>query len=238
MNYNSESSNQDVVSEVLLMCKATIATYPLNDLTRRFNAALDEYFDLAFDSAGVWPFDDVNQSSAAIATQALTSGTNAYKISSFSGSVTNILGLTILDSDGNVRQMTPEDFDPNTFEQSYTTDDTGTPSYYTKFGDYIRVRVTPNYTNASGLRAYVERNPLYMTFSDTNKEPGVPKKHHMYLCRKTALPYLVENNMRHASAIAQLIQQDEREIQEYYAYRDKATPQRFTVDFNGSNSNK
>jgi len=236
MQFNSDANSQDLVSEILTMSRATLVTYSINDITRRFNFALDDYFDLAFEADGPWPFDDINQSSAAIATQALTSGVNAYKISAFSGSATNILGVAILDSNGKVQTITPEDFSninrrpyqnefpafPIEFEIDYDVTATGQPTYYTKFGNYIYLRPTPNYTNAAGLRAYVERNPLYMLPTDTNKEPGIPKKHQLYLCRKTALPYLLENSISNANAIAAQIMKDEMDIKKYFAQRDKS----------------
>ena len=239
MNYSGESNSQDCVSEIRLMCKATSNTYGINDITRRFNGALDEYFDLAFEADSGWSFDDVNQTTAAIATQTLTSGTNNYKISLFSGSATNILGMAVLDSSGDVQKITPEQIEFTKFETDYDTTNTGLPNTWTKFGDYVYLRPTPNYTRALGLRAYVERNPLYMTVSDTNKEPGTPKKHHMYLCRKTALPYLVENRLPNAGAIAALIQKDEADIKKYFATRDKSIPHRLKSFYESSeNSNK
>lgn len=228
MNYNSDANSQDCVSEVLAICGATTATYPVNDITRRFNAALDAYFDLAIDSAGPWPMDDNNQASAALVTQNLVSGTNAYKIKSFSGSVVGVLGVYALDDNATSHKLTGEDFLELDFDKDYSTSWVGAPSYYTLYGDFIYLRPTPNYNETNGLRVFVNRAPLYMLTTDTGKEPGIPKAHHFYLCRKTALPYLIEKRLPQAVAIAQLITKDEDDIRRYYARRDKATVHRLT----------
>jgi hypothetical protein len=233
MKYNSDSVSNDCVSEILLICGATTATYSLNNITRRFNSSLDDYFDLAFSASRNWPVDDLNAQSAAITTQNLRADHNAYAIGSFIGvtlgSAVNVLGITIYDDDGKITKLTREDFAEMDFETNYDITATGEPQYYTKFGNYIYVRPTPNYTEANGLRAYVEREPLYMLPSDTNKEPGIPRKHHMYLCRKTSLSYLIDHNLPSAGIIAQQILKDEVEIKQYYATRDKDRPQRMTV---------
>lgn len=231
MQYNSNSNNEDCVSEVLDICGATTNTYSLNKLTRRFNRALDDYFDIAFEADGTWPFDDFNQSSAAIVTQSLVSGTKTYKISSFDGSAIGIFGISILKDDGTVKKLEPENFTEIEveFESLYDTSNTGEPTHYAKFGDFLYLRPTPNYNETNGLRAYTERDPLYMASNDTTKEPGVPKKHHMWLCRKTALPYLIEKRLPQTQAIAQLVAEGEIDIMRYFSRREKDVVHRMTA---------
>ncbi len=229
MKYSSDSNNNDCVSEILKICGATTNTYSLNDITRRFNTSLDDYFDLAFDADSQWRFDDLNQTSAAPVTQNLVSGTNSYRITAFTGSPIAVLSVNILDDGATVEQLIREEFDPIQFEENYDTSSTGEPTHYTLQGNYIYLRPTPNYSESNGLRAFVDREPLYMLSTDTIKEPGVPKKHHLYLCRKTALPYLLEHKLPHAQAIAQLIQIDEEKIRNFYSTRAKDLPRRMTA---------
>lgn len=237
MRFNVNS--QDCVTEILSICGATTNTYSLNDITRRFNSALDDYFDIALEADGTWPFDDFNQSSSAIVTQNLASGTNVYKISSFDGSAIGIFGISILKDDGTVKKLDPENFTEieAKFEIDYDTSNTGEPTHYTKFGNFLYVRPTPNYSETNGLRAYTERDPLYMTAADTTKEPGVPKKHHMWLCRATALPYLIEKRLPQVQAIAQIVELGKQDIQRYYSRRGKDTPSRIT-SYASKHSNK
>lgn len=229
MQYNSHATSQDCVSEILKLCNTTTATYALVDITRRFNDALDWYVHLASKSGKRWPFDDLNQSTAPILTQNLTSGTNSYRISSFSGSLLYISRLEVLDSAGNKYNLTPDEYVEADFVNTYSTGSVGIPERYTKYGDFIYLAPTPNYNSTNGLRAYVVRQSLYMASTDTTKIPGVPVIHHMALCRKAALPFLVENNLPHASAIGQLLQKDERDILEYHGYRNNDLPTRLSA---------
>jgi hypothetical protein len=154
-----------------------------------------------------------------------------------------LIKLEILDENGNGRDLVPEFIHDlgnpqgnasgvlNTavtknFYELYIDADSGTPTHYIKYGDYIYLRPKPNYNKTGGLRAYFNRPLVYMTTADTTKEPGVPVIHHHYLCRYAALPYLIENNLSQATSIAALIQQDERAIMEFYAQRDKDTNHR------------
>lgn len=238
MQYSGHASAQDCVSEIRALCSATSNTYPINDITRRFNAALDRYFEIAHESDQGWPVEDLNQSDVAILPTNLTSGTNKYKISSITGTALNILKVGILDDNASPHLLTPEKFEEVDFDISYATTSVGTPSYYTLYGDYLYVRPTPNYTEANGLRIFADRAPLYMSVTDTTKIPGVAPKyeHYMFLCRFTALPYLIKNLPKEAAAVAQQIQQDEREIARFFSRRQKNTPRRITSFYSDPNN--
>jgi hypothetical protein len=228
MQYNSHATAQDCVSEILKISGATTATYPLVDITRRFNSALDWYIHLAAKAGKRWPFDDSNQTSAPLVTQNLASGTNSYKWSAFSGSILYTNKLIALDDNAKPHTLTPEEFIEADFENSYLTTVTGIPTHYTKFGDFIYVRPTPNYSETNGLQAYVVRQALYMASTDTTKTPGVPVIHHNALCRFTALPFLIENRLPQAQAIAQVVQKDEMDILAFHGYRNNDMPSRLS----------
>lgn len=230
MQFNSHATNQDCVSEVLKTCGATTNTYPLVDITRRFNAALDEYFALAFKSDKGWPFDDANQTSAPLETQNIVSGTNNYKFSAFTSSVLTLNKLQIKNNSNEIVALTPETIESleNGFEETYTTNTTGTPTHYLKFGDFIYLRPTPNFSMTAGLRALVNRVPLYMASTDTTKVPGVPLIHHTYLCRKASLPFLIEKNLPQLTAVSAQILNDERAIMSYWGNRNEDMPRRIT----------
>jgi hypothetical protein len=108
------------------------------------------------------------------------------------------------------------------FEELYaSTTASGEPTHYALFGNFIYLRPKPNYNETNGLRVFGDRNPLYMLTTDTIKEPGVPKKHQMYLCRKAALPFLIAKKLPQMPSVAALIQKDEEDIKRFYARRDK-----------------
>jgi hypothetical protein len=67
-----------------------------------------------------------------------------------------------------------------------------------------------------------------MASTDTTKTPGVPVIHHNALCRYTALPFLIENRLPQAQAIAQVVQKDEMDILAFHGYRNNDMPSRLS----------
>ena len=149
-----------LIDEVLRICGTTSAVYSNKAIICRLNSALDKYWFLASNSAPKGTFDDVNQTSLPVETQSLVAGTNAYKISSFTNEVLQVLKLAVLNDDGDEQDLIREEFDDITdFYELYTTDTAsrGVPGYWTKMGDYIYIRACPDYSETNGLRAYVNR---------------------------------------------------------------------------------
>jgi len=233
MVYNDEANDLDCVSEVLLICRTTIAQYTIKQITRRFNSALDKYFTLAFESDGRANFDDINETSPPIDTQDIASGTNRYKLSAFTETILNLLKLELLDGDADIVPLLVDTFDElkdrgETFDDIYVNCDSGTPTKYIVYGDFIYLNAKPDWSEVKGLLAYFDRPAVYMTITDTTKVPGVPVVHHTALCRMTALPFMIENNMKSAGAIAQLVAKDEEDIKMFFARRNKDQKQQLT----------
>ena len=234
LQYNSEANSQDIVSEILAICgNITVTDYPLVEITRRFNFALDRYFFLAFESDGKWNFDDINETSPPIDTQDLVSGTNRYKMSAFTEKVLSLIKLELLDEDDNGISLKPILFKDleGSFEDLYINAESGTPTSYIKYGDFIYLDRKPDYNKTSGLKAYFNRPASYMEHDDTTKVPGTPGVHHEYLCRMASLPWLVERKVPQMQGIAQLIQTDEDEIRKYFSRRTKDMKKKMTIAY-------
>jgi len=246
MQYNSEANSYDIVSEVRTICGCTSSEYSDNDLARRFNQALDWYFDIAFDSDSEQTFDDSNHSDPPIDSVNIVSGTNRYKFSDFTDEIFSIVNVEILSSQAKGIYLIPETLENmgvgslapesgrvqaisnRTFQKTYIDAGSGTPTHYCKLGDYIYLRPNPDYNEANGLKLYINRPASYMTPSSTTTVPGVPRIHHWALCRKTALPWLIENEKPQAKSIAQLLVQDEADIRRYFAKRNKDIQNKMT----------
>ena len=168
-----------LIDEVLRITGTTSTVYSNKSIISRLNNALDSYWKLASDATPKGTFDDTNQTSLPVETQNITSGTNAYKISSFTNEVLQILKMARLDDDGLECDLVREEFENlEDFNELYSTDsdDQGIPEYWTKMGDYIYLRPCPNYSETSGLRAYVNRELskfLWTPFTVTVATPGV-----------------------------------------------------------------
>ena len=104
-------TNDSVVAEINRICGSAVSSYSNQSKAARLNAALDRYFTLAFESDGRWSFDDINQTSPPIDTQDIVSGTNRYKVSSFTEKILSLIKLEVLDSSGKGVFITPETID-------------------------------------------------------------------------------------------------------------------------------
>ena len=157
----SSTINDGIIQTLNRLCGATVNTYPFKAKISDLNDALDKYFKLAFDSGSEWSFDDINQTSPPIDVQSIVSGTNRYKVGTFTEKIMNLIKLEILDTDGKGVELIPEHINHlgESFQEAYlnTTDVTGTPSHYCKYGDFIYLRPTPDYSEADGLKAYFNR---------------------------------------------------------------------------------
>lgn len=160
------------------LCGSTVNTYSFKSKITDFNDALDWYFSIAFDADGKWTFDDINKSSPPIDTQNIVSGTNRYKISSFTEKIINLIKLEVDNSSGTGLSLIPETIDDleGSFDDVYINAISGTPTHYIKYGDYIYLRPKPNYDAADGLRAYFNRPASKFEFvscSISNANPAV-----------------------------------------------------------------
>lgn len=235
MQFNGHSTSQDCVSEVLKICGATTATYPLVDITRRFNGALDDYFQMAFAADARWSFDDVNQTNPPLESINLVSGTQNYALSSFTSEIINVMRVEALDPSGNKILLLP--LQDNQVASQALTDfmsTNGTPKWYRKFGKWIYLYPAPNYNSTNGLSIYFDRPASRMISTDTTKVPGVPTTHHMALCRMAALPFLIEKNLPQLASVGAQIQADKDMIIDHFTHRDKDVPTKLTMRFKSS----
>lgn len=171
-------SEDSILHRMDRKCGSTANTQSLRAKLARVNSALDRYLHLAFKADGRHSFDDINHATAPIDTQNIVSGTNSYKFSDFSEKILYLMKLTILNSSAVESKLIPENFNNlnDSFLQIYDTDITGVPYRYTKYGDFIYLRPTPNYSEASGLRVYFNRPASkfdFDTFTVTIAAPGV-----------------------------------------------------------------
>ena len=152
-------SEYSVISEVFRICGANANNYKIKEIIARVNDALDRYCHIAFRADGEHSFDDINQTSAPIDTQNIVSGTNQYKFSDFTEKILNLVKLTVLNADAVEIELIPERIEnlSDSFTQVYNSTNTGTPTHYLKYGDYIYLRPYPDYSESNGLRAYFNR---------------------------------------------------------------------------------
>lgn len=246
--YNSESDSQDCVSLMSDISGANTTNYSLEQRTRDFNAGMDLYYSWAFEADGRWNYDDVNETTPPIDEQNIVSGTNRYKIGTFTEKVIKVIRVEILTSAAEGRYLEPETFgvldrvvnqhgsesgrlgviNHDTFQSLYIDANSGTPSHYCKYGDFIYLRPKPDYSEADGLKIYFNRPATYMASNDTTDVPGVVLTHIPIVCELAANRYKLVKGLMSLSEKIAFEEYAKRVVQDHFATRDKDIPRKMT----------
>lgn len=224
IQFNGHSDNQDVVSEIKALCNADTNAYPLKDIARRANMALDRFFTLAFEADGRWVYDDPSNDSLPIQTINLVSGTQDYNLDDFTSEILDILRIEAANSSSVdqfvvLHRLDRANLHNIALSEYYKTN--GIPYKYDLVGEYIRLYPAPNYAATNGLRIYLARNKVAFASTDTTKTLPIPSLFSQYICHQAALPWLIENQRPQAAQIAALIARDEVAIRDYFSHREK-----------------
>ncbi len=230
--FNSNSDNQDLVSEVKAICNTDINSYPLKDIARRTNFALHRFFTLAFQAHGQWAYDDTTLSTDPIETINIVSGTQSYDIGTFTSEVLGILRIEIIDSDAQehvLRRLERGNY-PATALPELVTDNGAIPNMYDLVGETIYLYDKPDFTRSNALRFYVERGHKTIVSTFTTEKLPVPSLFSKYICNLVSLPYLIENKKDQKNDIAALIAKDEVAIIDYFGNREKGHRKKMTMN--------
>lgn len=233
MVFNDTVGGQGIVQDTYFEASANSNSYPIADLTRNANTALDNVVTLILGSDSRWQFDSTNATDLPIGTTALVSGQQDY---SFDTEYLVIKSIECSDAQGNWKKLIPIDnYDEDVALSAFETTD-GTPKYYDKMGESILLYPAPNYniaptdTPAGGLRAYFQRKIEYFVVNDTIKEPGFAKHLHKYIPLYCAYVYACAKSLPIQNSLAKRLEfyegnrlrggNDDGAISAFYAYRE------------------
>uniref|UniRef100_A0A6H1ZSM9 Uncharacterized protein n=1 Tax=viral metagenome TaxID=1070528 RepID=A0A6H1ZSM9_9ZZZZ len=245
MQYNSHTDGLDCVSTILDKSGAkSVNVYPLQRITRNFNAAMDMYFGWAFRVGKKWNYDDVNETTPPIDTQNIVSGTNRYKIGTFTEKVIRVIRIEVLNSSGVGLSLTPETIDElelvqpgnesgvivgtstDTFQERYVNAPSGVPTHYIKYGDFIYLRPNPNYAYTAGLLIYFNRPATYMASTATTTVPGIVLTHIPLVCEMAANEFKYDKGKITLGDKLAFEQYVKSIVEDYFANRDEDIPER------------
>lgn len=229
MQFNDTSTSQGIVQDTYFEVNADATTYPIADLTRNANAALDNVVTLILGADQRWQFDSTNSTDLPIGTTDIVSGQQDY---SFDEEYLVIKSIEIADASGKWTRLIPIDnmsLDEREALSGFETVN-GTPMYYDKMGDSILLYPAPNYNYTAGLRAYFQRKIDYFVAGDTIKEPGFAKHLHKYIPLYCAYIYACAKDLVKQSVLKQRLAfyegnklqggNDQGAIATFYAYRE------------------
>jgi len=206
MQYNSNATGQDIVSDTYFEASSNANSYPIADITRNSNTALDTAVSLILFADDKWDFDSTNATDFPIGTTDILSAQNDYE---FDDDFLVIKAVEVQDANGNWKKLKPID-NLSLEEQeamSTLTENTGTPEYYDKVGGSLFLIPTPNYNRRlveeteAGLKVYFQRNIDYFTTNDTTKEPGFAKHLHKYIPLYNAYIYACAKELPKQNAL-------------------------------------
>lgn len=236
MVFNDNSGGQGIVQDTYFEASANSSSYPIADITRNSNTALDNVVTLILGADAKWQFDDTNATDLPIGTTALVSTQQDY---SFDDEYLVIKSIECSDSLGKWTKLIPIDnYDEDIALSEFMTTD-GIPKYYDKMGESILLYPAPNYSIAptdnpvGGLRAYFQRKMSYFTTTDTTKEPGFAKHLHKYIPLYNAYVYACAKDLPKQSSLEKRLRfftgnkleggNDGGAISKFYSYREQDT---------------
>src|SRR3990167_501128 len=223
MQFNSHADQLDIVSEIKRLCGTDTGSYPLKDMARRVNTALDRFIFLAATANGAWQFDDLNNTTTLpIGTTDIYSGQKDY---TFASDVLLVEKVLAKDANGTWQELEPVDIvDSKDGARNIWTlpaSNSGSPVRYDKFANSLLLDPIPNYNSDEGLKVVFQRGPSYFASTDTTKTTGVAAIFHTYFARYAALQWLIENAKSQKNDVAALVAQDEKAIKDFYSFRPK-----------------
>lgn len=230
LKFNSDSDEQDVVTEINDICNSSNTSFSLKSKARRVNGAIDRFYTLAFQADGRWVWDDPSRDTDPIEEINLVSGTQSYNVGTFTSEVINILRVEVLDSNGDgqlLKRLDRAGLGTIALTEYQTAN--GTPTEYDLVGEYIFLYPAPNYASTNGLKFYVNRTHTAFASTDTTKTLPVPTLFDHYICRAAALPWLIENQKPQANQIAAMVARDEQAILDYFAHREHGAKRKMTI---------
>ncbi len=217
MQFNSETNNLDIVSDIDYWAGSDSTSYPIKDKTRNANFALDRVVSLIMKSDQKWSWDDANQGTEPIDTSTnLVAGTRRYAIAV--GWLT-FLRLRIKDATGNLVTLKP--VDRRKLTDAELNEAAGTPRKYAKVGNWIELYPAPNYASTGGLEVQIQRPASYFSYTDTTKTPGFASQFHRLISLWPALDFVDVNTMpQRAAKIEARITAMETELGDFYSTRN------------------
>lgn len=218
MIFNDPTNKQGLLQEIDDICNSDDNSYPIPSKTRRLNSALDRFFTVAMQADGTWEYDDNTYDDYPIATADLITGKEDY---TFPNDLLEIFRVEIKNSTGTWDKMTPIDQTDVKGSISDLIQGSSAPAYYDKKYSSIWLYPTANEDIAGGLKLYFNRKLKHFLITDTTEKAGIPPIFEQYLCRYASLPFLIEKDKANKQNIAQLVQEDEKEIKKYYSRRGR-----------------
>jgi len=236
--YNS-TDKTGIVDLIYENTKSNTTKYPLKEVTRDVNLALDKAYSIIFQSSGKWQFDDSNHVDYPIITTNLVSGQRDYSFTTdeHSNIILDIYRVLVADENDKFYDLEPVSQQKDGINSIGFVDGQdleGKPVKYAKTANGIFLDRIPDYNSTGGLKILINREGSYFASTDTTKKPGFAGLFHEYLVLRPSYQYAYRKGMANAPALREEMLLMERKIAEYYGKRSKDEKPRIKPSVRGS----
>lgn len=194
MQWNSHVDGFDIVTDAKKWCdidSSDTTSYPLDDMGRAGNKALDKCHMLILGADGRWEYDDNNNAGTPLinTSTSITSGDTKVAIPLTWLKITRV---RITDAAGNYVTLSPRR--RRQWSDAQLNASSGEPNEYDLIGNYLHFDKPINH-NAT-LEVQYQLGPSYFDGdSDTTKTPGFVAQFHQIIPLEIALEYCEINDM-------------------------------------------
>lgn len=195
----------------------------LKDFTADINIAFDNLLRIIFKYAGTWQYDDTNHTDYPFIKTNLIAGQRDYSF--FKDEQGNIIldihKVMVKDDSGLYREVKPVDMQSDKYATEFYDESgvTGDPSEYDKTGNGIIFDVIPSKNITDGIKIFINREPLYFTYSDTTKIAGVDGLCQEYLALEPSLRYAERKSLSNLQSLKERVNKLEKQIAGRYYER-------------------
>lgn len=186
---------------------ADATKYPLMEVTRDINLALDKAIDLAIRACGKAQFDDTSHTKHPIIYFNLVSGQRDYSalIDEQSNLILDYYRVMVADENGifyDLEKVDQQTKGYNTIGMVDGQNLTGKPNKYDQTGGAIFLDPIPDYSYTAGIKCFINREGSHFSVptvnvADTTK-PGIDGRLHEYLAVRPTAYYAARKGLNSA----------------------------------------
>lgn len=227
LQFYDSTNKSGIVDLIYSNTGADTVKYPLAEVTRDVNLALDKAWAIILQASGTWQLDDSNQTDYPILTTGIISGRRDYAFTTDSSGnlILDIYRVMCANEDGQFYDLDRIDQQDNSnFNSNGMVDGqnkTGKPSAYDKTANGIFLDAIPDYNEAGGLKIFINREATRFLTTDTTKKPGFAGIFHEYLALRPSYQFASRKGLKNEASLREQVMLMEQKMEEYYGQRNK-----------------
>lgn len=226
MQFNSETNNQDICSDIDFWASTDSVTYPIEDKTRNSNFALSRVTAKIMQFDRTWKHVSSNLTTIPLAVTDLVSGEDNISLET---KHLKILSLRILNKSGVMKTLIAKDRRKMTDDELNAT---GEPTTYDKIGYSIMPLPVPDYGAVGGVEIEYQPGADFFLVTDTTKTPGFNPDFHRLVPLYAARDYCALHARDRLLVIDTEIQRLEQDMKLFFESRDIDDEPKFEVKIN------